>query len=85
MKNKSHKIRCPKCKWEKEIWIYKNDYFDFLINNGKTDFNSGNFSKALEFFRDAEEINKTNSIELGSCHQLVLSSDFIGKQVKTLS
>ncbi len=59
---KSQSIRCPKCKWEKIIWLHKKDQLDFLIQGGINEFDSGNFTKALENFREAQGINKTYSM-----------------------
>lgn len=59
---KSQKIRCPKCKWEKEVWLNKKDHLNFLIEIGTKEFDLGNYNKALIFFREAQQIDKLYSI-----------------------
>jgi hypothetical protein len=59
---KSQNIRCPKCKWEKQIWMHKNEHLDFTNNEGIKEFNLRNFNEALQKFRQVQQIDKTNSI-----------------------
>lgn len=59
---RSQKIRCPKCKWEKEIWMHKNDHLNFLIEKGIRNFDCGNFNEALQDFRDAQKIDRMYSM-----------------------
>jgi tetratricopeptide (TPR) repeat protein len=59
---KSQLIRCPKCKWEKEIWLYKTDQINYTIEKGVKDYNSDNFISALESFRKVQTIDKTHSM-----------------------
>ena len=62
MERKSQFIRCPKCKWEKEIWLHKSDQINFLVDKGIKDYDSGDFTPALEIFRKVQTIDKSHSI-----------------------
>ncbi len=57
----SRVIRCPKCKWEKEIWMHKSDRLEALIAMGIKNYNAGELSTALEKFREAQKISRTHS------------------------
>lgn len=59
---KSQTIRCPKCKWEKEIWLHESDQINSLLDNGIKDYDSGNFAAALETFRKIQAIDKSYSM-----------------------
>ena len=59
---KSQTIRCPKCKWKKEIWFRRSDQIDSLLNNGIKDYDSGNFTVALETFRKIQSVDKSHSM-----------------------
>lgn len=59
---KSQLIRCPKCKWEKEVWLYKTDEVDCLIDKGIKDYDSCKFTTALEVFRKVQIVDKTHSL-----------------------
>jgi tetratricopeptide (TPR) repeat protein len=59
---KSQLIRCPKCKWEKEVWLYKNDQVDYLMDKGIKDYDSGVFMPALETFRKVRTVDKSHSM-----------------------
>lgn len=60
--NKSAHLRCPKCKWEKKIWIRRGDHSDALIKDGEKNFEEANFVGALDIFREAQQIDKMNSL-----------------------
>src|SRR5262249_37667596 len=59
-------IRCPKCRWEKKIWLHKKDQLASLMNQGEKDFESGDFEAALRSFREAETLDRT--FTLAYCH-----------------
>ncbi|MGI9035044.1 MAG: hypothetical protein ACR2GD_03285, partial [Pyrinomonadaceae bacterium] len=59
---KSHFIRCPKCGWKKEIWLHRKEHLEYLITRGKQSFETGALSQALEYFREAQNIDKKYSI-----------------------
>ncbi len=59
---KSHFIRCPKCGWKKEIWLHRKEHLEHLITRGKQNFEGGNLNQALEYFREAQNVNKIYSI-----------------------
>lgn len=60
-KKPSSTIRCPKCDWRKEIWLRKKDESDSLVQQGRTEFDAGKYSTALEFFRKAQSIVGSDS------------------------
>jgi tetratricopeptide (TPR) repeat protein len=60
-KRQLSKIRCPRCDWKTELWLYKKDQIKYLIEMGIKDFDSGKISSALNYFREAQNIDKTNS------------------------
>lgn len=47
-------IRCPKCKWEQEVWMHKKDKLTSLMKRAENEFDSGNILQALKHFRDAQ-------------------------------
>jgi hypothetical protein len=55
--NKSHLIRCRKCGWQQEIWLYRKERVNFLVKSGIQNFDAGNISQALKHFREAQEVN----------------------------
>lgn len=59
---KSQIIRCPKCKWEKEIWLHKSDQIENLLEKGIKEFDAGNFMQSLETFRKIQVIDKSYSM-----------------------
>lgn len=54
-------LRCPKCGWQTKMWLHKNDRSDFFVSAGKGHFDIGNYSGALESFREAQGIMKGNA------------------------
>ena len=59
---KSQQIRCPKCKWEKEVWIYRKDQIKYTMDKGIKEYNSEHLHSALEIFRKVQTIDKTNAM-----------------------
>ncbi len=61
-RNKSVHVRCPKCKWDKKIWMRRKDHLDALIAGGDKKQGEGNFLGALEVFREAQQVDKRYSL-----------------------
>ena len=57
----SSTIRCPKCKWQEEIWVHKGAKYESVVKKGLKLFDSKNFAEALLVFKDAQQLDPGNS------------------------